>query len=232
MDHLISCMCHMLKFSLPVNLYLGTKSDYVVEAIRTAILLGDILPGTPITEQQVREALRVSSSPVREAFHQLEAEGLLARNPHIGTSVTSMDIEDSKELYFIQSLIQGTAVQICTKKVKDEDIQEVERLNHEMKKMLGDKIDVKGLRVANYKLHMILCGINVYPWLTRLISALWVRFPTQDLWLMPKRPMCSIQQHEKIIRAVKKRNAILAGSLMRKHLESSMKALFGNRRED
>jgi len=57
-----------------VNLYLGTKSDYVVEAIRTAILLGDILPGTSITKQQVREVLKVSFSPVREAFHQLETD--------------------------------------------------------------------------------------------------------------------------------------------------------------
>jgi hypothetical protein len=29
----------MLKLSLPENLYFGTKTDYVVEAIRTAILV-------------------------------------------------------------------------------------------------------------------------------------------------------------------------------------------------
>jgi DNA-binding GntR family transcriptional regulator len=217
----------MLKLSLPENLYFGTKTDYVVEAIRTAILVGDLLPGTRITEQQIRDLLKVSSSPVREAFHQLEAEGLLTRNPHIGTKVTQMDIGDAKELYLIQSLLQGTAVQISTKKLKEEDILEVEKLNQEMKKMCGKGIDVKGLRVVNYKLHMILCGVNVYPWLTRLISALWVRFPTQSLWLMPDRPKNSVQQHEKIIRAVKKKDEILAGSLMRKHLESSRRALYG-----
>jgi len=217
----------MLKLSLPENLYFGTKTDYVVEAIRRAILVGDLLPGTRITEQQMRDLLKVSSSPVREAFHQLEAEGLLTRNPHVGTKVTEMDIGDAKELYLIQSLLQGTAVQISTKKLKEEDIREAEKLNKEMKKMCQGKIDAKGLRVVNYKLHMILCGLNIYPWLTRLISALWVRFPTQSLWLMPNRPMMSFQQHEKILKAIRKRDGLLAGSLMRRHLESSMKALYG-----
>jgi len=217
----------MLNLSLPKNVYLGTKTDYVVDVIRTAILVGDLSAGTRITEQQVRDLLKVSSSPVREAFHSLEAEGLLTRNPHMGTKVTEMDIGDAKELYLIQSLLQGTAVQISTKRLGEEDILEAERLNEEMRKMCQGKTDVKGLRVVNYKLHMILCGANVYPWLTRLISALWVRFPTQSLWLMPNRPKISFQQHGRIIKAVKKRDELLAGSFMRKHLESSRKALYG-----
>ena len=219
----------MHKLSLPNNLYFGTKSDYVVESIRTAILVGDLAPGTRITEQEVKSLMKVSSSPIREAFRELEVEGLLTRNPHTGTKVSEMDIGDAKELYFIQSLLQGTVVQISTRNLKEEEILEAERLNEEMKKMYEGAIDVKGLRVVNYKLHMILCGASVYPWLTRLISACWVRFPTQSLWMIPNRPKMSYQQHEKIIRAVKKRDAILAGSLMRKHLESSMNALFGGK---
>lgn len=217
----------MLKLTLPGNLYLSTKTDYVIEAIRTAILIGDLLPGTRVTEEEVRNLLKVSSSPVREAFHHLEAEGLLSRNPHIGTKVTEMDIGDAKELYFIQSLLQGTAVQVSTSKLSEQDIGEAEALNEELKKMYQGNTDVKGLRVINYKLHMILCGANVYPWLTRLISALWVRFPTQSLWLIPHRPELSFQQHARIIKAIKKRDGLLAGSLMRKHLESSRKALYG-----
>jgi DNA-binding transcriptional MocR family regulator len=66
----------MLKFSLLENFYFGTKKDYVVETIRTSILVGDILPGTRITEQQIKDLLKISSSPIREALQQLEAEGL------------------------------------------------------------------------------------------------------------------------------------------------------------
>ena len=123
----------MLRLPVPENFYLGTKKDYVAEAIRTGILTGDIVPGTRITEQQVKDLLKVSSSPIREAFHQLEAEGLLTKHPHVGSRVTEMDVKDARELYSIQSLLQGTAVQICAYKLRDENIVEAERLNNEMR---------------------------------------------------------------------------------------------------
>lgn len=208
-----------------------TKTGYVVDALRTAILTGEILPGTRITEQKVRELVKVSSSPVREAFNQLEAEGLLTRNAHMGAKVTEMHAGDSRELYLIQSLLQGTAVQIATERISDDDIREAERLNFEMKKLCGKKTDVKALRVLNYMLHMFLCGAGVYPWLTRLISSLWIRFPSQSLWLIPNRPAMSVKQHERILEAVKKRQAVRAGTLMRKHLESSMRVLYSSRKK-
>lgn len=220
----------MLTLSLPENIYFGTKKDYVVETIRTSILVGDILPGTRITEQQIKDSLKISSSPIREAFHQLEAEGLLTRNPHVGTKVTEMDIEDARELYSIQALLQGTAVQISTQKLTGEDVRRAESLNHEMKRMCSKTIDMKGLRVANYKLHVILCGAGIYPWLTRMISALWILFPSQKYWLIPGKPKDSVDYHEKIIHAIKQGDEILAGSLMRQHLENSMKVLYGTTR--
>jgi DNA-binding GntR family transcriptional regulator len=212
------------------NVKIPTKTDYVVDTLRTAILTGEILPGARITEQEVRDSVKVSSSPVREAFNQLEAEGLLTRRSHMGTKVTEMHAGDARELYLIQSLLQGTAVQIAAGKIREDDIREAERLNFEMKKRCGKKTDVKALRVLNYSLHMILCGASVYPWLTRLISALWIRFPSQSLWLIPNRPVMSVKQHERILQAVKKRDAVRAGSLMREHLESSMKALYGSKK--
>lgn len=217
---------HNVKLALPPNLYFGTKTELVVEAVRTAILTGDILPGTRITEQRVKEELKVSSSPIREAFHHLEAEGLLTRSPHIGTTVTSMEIEDAKELYHIQALLQSTAIQICCSKLNEADITEAKTLSNEMKKLIRNKIDVKLIRVVNYKFHMILCGQNIYPWLTRLISALWIRLPTQSVWLAPKRPLHIVQEHERILNAVDKKDGILAGSLMQEHLKNSQRVLF------
>jgi DNA-binding GntR family transcriptional regulator len=218
----------MLNLYFPQNIYKGNKKNLAEESIRTAILLGDVRPGYQITEQAVKNFLKISSSPVREAINQLEAEGLLTRKENGRVIVTEMDVEDAKELYSIQSLIQGTAVQICAKKISEADIFEAEKINSEMKNMLKGKIDVKGLRVLNYKLHMILCGINIYPWLTRLISSLWVRFPNQTVFQQLKYAKISIQEHEKIIEAVKKRNENLAGSSMKEHLEHAAKNIFRN----
>jgi DNA-binding GntR family transcriptional regulator len=214
-----------LKIGLPNNFHPGTKTEYVVEAIRNALLLGEIKPGTRITEREIRTSLGVSSTPVREAFYRLEAEGLLTKDPHHGTSVTSLEVGDLKELYTIQSYLQEVAVRLCAEKLKPESIEEAEKLNNDMMRMSKKDLDIKGLRIANYKLHMTLCGAQVFPWLTRVISGLWVLFPTQTLWSIPGRAELSIQQHEKIINAIKKRDSVLAGSLMKEHLESSMNVI-------
>jgi DNA-binding GntR family transcriptional regulator len=204
---------------------LPTKMDCVAETIRRAILVGDILPGQRILESDVTHALKVSSSPVREAFHQLEAEGFLVRTPYTGMKVSDMQIADPKELYSIVSLLQGVAVRISTDKLKWEDIQEAQKLNREMRKLCNGKVDVKKLRVVNYTLHMILCGVNIHPWLTRLISGLWVRFSAQSLRLIANRPREIIQEHKEIIDAIKIRDALLAETLMKRHFENTIKAL-------
>ena len=82
----------MINLFIPENRFFVRKTDYVLESLRSSILLGYIPPGTSITEKQIREVLKVSSSPIREALNQLEAEGLLTRSPHVGTKVAEIVI--------------------------------------------------------------------------------------------------------------------------------------------
>lgn len=203
------------------------KTDYVVETIRTSILLGYIRPGTTITERQIRETLRVSSSPVREALNQLEAEGLLTRNPHVGTKVAEIDIDDARELYSIQGLLQGSAVQICAKKLSKDDIGEAEKLNDRINEMISNNVDVDTVRILNYKFHMIVCGASIYPWLTRLISALWIKLPRQTVWSDPREAKVAVRYHKRIIEAIKVGDPMLSGALMRRHLQRSKRILYG-----
>lgn len=195
--------------------------EYVSECLRISILLRYIPPGTHITEKEIKDILKVSSTPIREAFKNLEAEGLLEERPQGGVRVPVMDITDVEELYSVHSSLQSIAVRLSTKKLSEVDILNAETLNQKMKKIVKAKINADALRIHNYKLHLLLCGNNINPWISKIISALWVRFPTKGIWEMPNVPNFIIKQHEEIIEAVKKRNAQLAGSLMKKHLEYS-----------
>ena len=96
----------MLRLYTGANNTFIRKTDYVLESLRTSILLGYVLPGAAITEKQIKDVLKVSSSPIREALNHLEAEGLLTRSPHVGTRVAEIVVEDASELYAIQALLQ------------------------------------------------------------------------------------------------------------------------------
>ena len=213
---------------IPENQYFVTKTDYVLESLRTSILLGYIPPGTSITEKQIKEILHVSSSPIREALNQLEAEGLLTRSPHVGTRVAEIVVEDASELYSIQALLQSSAVQICTKKLSETNIRDAEKLNNQIEDIVSSgSVDVSAVKILNYRFHTIVCGISVHPWLTRLISALWIRLPNKTIWLLPNEAKIAVKYHKKILEAIKKRDAVLAGRLMKEHLQRSHKALYG-----
>ena len=83
------------------------------------------------------------------------------------------------------------------------------------------------IRILNYRFHLIVCGASVYPWLTRIISALWIRLPSKTVWSVPTEAKAALRYHNDIIRAIKKGDASLAGALMEKHLHRSKSFLFG-----
>jgi DNA-binding GntR family transcriptional regulator len=212
----------------PDNHHLLRKTDYVVESLRTSILAGHIEPGTSITEKQIRDVLHVSSSPIREALNQLEAEGLLVRAPHVGTKVAELYAGNVREMYAIQSLLESAAVNMCCGKLAAADLDEAAALNDQLKALVASpKYDVHAARLLNYQFHMLVCGKNVHPWLSRLISAVWVRLPKKKtIWLIPRDARAAVRCHAKIIEALRRGNASLASATMRTHLEKAQRTFF------
>jgi DNA-binding GntR family transcriptional regulator len=217
----------MMNLFIPENHYFIRKTDYVLESLRTSILLGYMPAGSSITEKQIRDVLKVSSSPIREALNQLEAEGLLARSPHVGTRVAEIVVEDARELYAIQALLQSSAVQLCAKKLPEASIRDAEKLNGQIEDLLSSEtVEVNAVKVLNYRFHMLVCGTSIYPWLTRLISALWIRLPMKSVWALPREAQVALKYHKRLLQAIQKRDAVLAGKMMKEHLQRSRKVLY------
>ena len=219
----------MLRLYTGANNTFIRKTDYVLQSLRTSILLGYVSPGAAITEKQIKDVLKVSSSPIREALNQLEAEGLLTRSPHVGTRVAEIVVEDAGELYAIQALLQSSAVQICAKKLPEADIREAEKLNSEIENLVRvGHPHVNDIKILNYRFHMLVCGNTVYPWLTRLVSALWIRLPPRTIWCLRKEAQIAVKYHRQIVKAIQQGDGVLAGTLMKEHLQRSHKVLYGS----
>lgn len=77
----------------------ATFRAHIAEGLRSAILQGEILPGTQVTEQSLAEQFGVSRGPLREAMRQLIDEGLLVTIPYTGTHVVDLSVEDVREIY-------------------------------------------------------------------------------------------------------------------------------------
>ncbi|TXS45504.1 GntR family transcriptional regulator [Streptomyces sp. uw30] len=71
--------------------------DRAYEAIRDAIVAGEIEPGAVVRDADLAERLGLSRAPVREAFSRLVDEGLLESKPQSYTRVTPVVAADVRD---------------------------------------------------------------------------------------------------------------------------------------
>ena len=75
-----------------------TKTTETCRVLRTAILLGDLPPGSRLRTNVLTKKYDISLSSLREALTQLSAEGLTRTEAHRGYTVSPISIEDLTDL--------------------------------------------------------------------------------------------------------------------------------------
>jgi DNA-binding GntR family transcriptional regulator len=105
-----------------------TAQEFVLEAIRNAVLAGVIEPGARLRQEELAELFGTSRIPVREALRALEYEGLVTSEPHRGFTVTSLDADDIEEVYELRILLEGQAVRLAIPMLTEEDLGALEEL--------------------------------------------------------------------------------------------------------
>ncbi len=80
-----------------------------VHAIRDAIFAGEYVSGQRMVEEELAESLGVSRNVVREAFSQLEAQGLIQSDDYKGKSVAALSVEEMTELIPLRIIMESLA---------------------------------------------------------------------------------------------------------------------------
>jgi DNA-binding GntR family transcriptional regulator len=85
---------------------LPSRTVAVLEAIKHAILAGELRPGQALVETDLAEVLGVSKTPVREALKTLAGAGLVTMNPYKGAAVRVIDGEQARHVYDVRLLLE------------------------------------------------------------------------------------------------------------------------------
>jgi DNA-binding GntR family transcriptional regulator len=88
----------------------------VVPALREAIVGNLLAPGERLTEVSLASRLGVSRTPIREAFSQLEREGLVTVLPRVGVFVREVTARDVEETYTVRAALEALAVELATQR--------------------------------------------------------------------------------------------------------------------
>lgn len=89
----------------------------VVPSLREAIISNLLPPGFRLVEVTLAQQLKVSRTPVRESFAQLEREGLVTVVPRVGVFVREVSPTDVEDIYEVRSALESLAVTLASGRI-------------------------------------------------------------------------------------------------------------------
>lgn len=109
--------------------------DYV----RKRILNGTYAPGQSLLAKVLAEEIGLSRTSIREALRQLEVDGLVSIQPHLGAKVKTMGLPELSELCELRLALESHAAGLAARKRTTDDLQEIQFALEEMR-TLTEKI--------------------------------------------------------------------------------------------
>ncbi|CCG04238.1 GntR family transcriptional regulator [Blastococcus saxobsidens] len=92
----------------------ASKADLVHRQLKEEIELGELAPGTPLSELWLVERTGASRTPVREALRRLAAEGLVDLVPRQGARVSRVSLQSVRDLFDFRALLEPEAIRQAT----------------------------------------------------------------------------------------------------------------------
>jgi DNA-binding GntR family transcriptional regulator len=133
----------------------ATRREVVVDAIRRALLSGELVPGQRVKEAPLADALGVSRPTIREAIHQLIHEGSLVQEPYKGIRVAKPSPQDLLDVAEVRVSLETLA---ALRLAKHPDGDGMTRLRQALQNHLDaiDSGDLVKVDLTHLELHRIL----------------------------------------------------------------------------
>jgi DNA-binding GntR family transcriptional regulator len=203
-----------------------TVASQIAAHLRSEILRGATPPGTRLLQDAEAARLGVSRTPIREAFQQLEAEGLLKIIPNRGAVVVSLSAEDISEIYLIRSHLESVAAAEAARRVTQRDLDDVETILQEIEALTADGAWIDLLE-ANKRFHFRIYQASQLPRLVSMISSLWgpIEAVRAAYVSVPDRATRATGEHDLLYKALKRQDPAAASDITRQHIHGTAKNL-------
>lgn len=147
-----------------------TTTARVLDLLRQQILSGALSEGALLRQEKLAAELGVSRVPIREALHQLEAEGLVTMKSHKGAVVSSLSIDDLEEVYEIRARLETWLLEQSMPLLTEQHYQNAEAL---LAQMADDTRD-EHWSSLNWNFHAVLYAPSNRPQTLELIRKLYL----------------------------------------------------------
>jgi DNA-binding GntR family transcriptional regulator len=194
--------------------------EQVRAILHAQIQSGELEAGSIYSAVALGEAMGVSATPVREAMMDLENAGLVETVRNRGFRVRVISATDLDEIVALRTWLEVPATALVIDLATDQELEALRPLAERICEEAG-RNDVTGFLVADSTFHSGMLELTGNPRLVKLVGEL--RGQTHLLGLRGLSAAgdlgASAREHVEIVDALVARDANLARSLMRRHLQ-------------
>jgi DNA-binding GntR family transcriptional regulator len=191
----------------------------VYQKIRKGILNGTWSPGQSLTELMLSQLLQVSRTPVREALHQLELEGLIELRPNRGAVVIGINTSDIEDIYEIRTLLEERVAQRAALRADKQDIETLREIV-DLTEFYVERSSYDKITEMDDRFHQYLYSLSGSRMFQKTLADLHTYVePVRERSIRePDRATAMLAEHRAIVEAIAAHNAQEAGRLMTLHI--------------
>lgn len=208
-----------------------TLSEIIYRDIKESITNHKYKNGSRLLLKNLSNEMKVSITPVREAFKKLDKDGLVKIIPNKGAIVTVLTLKDIVEIYDLRRQLESLAIELITKRITKNMVNELNEICDK-----DDDCLIKGnldLHIEyNNEFHKLLVMFSQNKRLNKFYSELGgqlslVMSKTINFAGEPKK---SAIEHRKIIEALKKGNVEIAKKIIQSHIQNAKEDILSRAR--
>ncbi|WP_062305406.1 GntR family transcriptional regulator [Alicyclobacillus sendaiensis] len=208
----------------------GYTEDECYRRLRDAIIDGTLMPSQRLVEMDLARWLGASRATIRTVLARLEQDGLVERERYRGARVRHVSHEEAVEILEVRMALECVIARYAALRATDEDVQRLEDILSWMRHQYEGN-DLLSYSDGNAKLHRTIADISRHQTARRLLDTLnsqSVRYQYRTI-LAPNRSAASMEEHERIVDAIRRRDPDAAEHAMRVHLSHVCDTLRGMR---
>jgi DNA-binding GntR family transcriptional regulator len=194
----------------------------VYRYIREKILKGEYKENERLYEAKLAKEIGVSRTPVREALHALEHEGLVISRPRSGYLVKPISKDEVFEICEIRKVIENLALTWAVKRNKTKLLSELKR-NIELCEKKLKKNDIKSFVDLDAKFHETIAKLSGSERLLELARTLrrhMLRYRIQSIYVKDNVER-AITGHKKILSAIEDGSENKIEEALTAHIDTS-----------
>jgi len=207
----------------------------VADKLRDKIILGELQEGEQLRQDVIAAEFQVSRIPVREAFRELLAEGLIDINPNRGAVVSAVSPAEIEELFHIRALLECEVLRVSIPHLTPADFAEAEGIQERFRAELGQSEHVSAWGRLNSQFHAALYAGAVLPQfkaILRTVNNNGERYTRMQLFLTEGRQR-AVAEHQRLLELSRAGDIDAACALLNEHVRhagSSLRHLLESRR--